>query len=239
MSEALATVREQLTPRTIPHPEILNQLMKKVNLVNFREKAGLDDEKKLQNCHFQIISIEHILELAIANQWGICRNHEFTYLYNGTYWSLCDSDELTSFLGNAAEKMGVDKFKAKHFNFRDQLYKQFIALSNLPKPEKMNESVQINLRNGTFEITPEGTKLKDFNPNDFITYQLTFEYDPERRAALFQTYLDKVLPDKQIQAILSEYLGYIFIQPSTLKLEKTLLNTPCKALLMKMAIIGQ
>jgi hypothetical protein len=27
--------------------------------------------------------------------------------------------------------MGVDKFAARYFNFREQLYKQFIALANL------------------------------------------------------------------------------------------------------------
>jgi putative DNA primase/helicase len=52
---------------------------------------------------------------------------------------------------------------------------------------------------------------------------LPFEYTPEANAPIFAEYLDKVLPESQLQHILAEYLGYVFIQPTTLKLEKTLL----------------
>lgn len=44
------------------------------------------------------------------------------YIYNGEYWGLVDADELKSFLGEAAEMMGIDKFAARYFNFREQLY---------------------------------------------------------------------------------------------------------------------
>lgn len=130
---------------------------------------------------------------------------------------------MKGFLGDASEKMGVDKFKAKHFNFRDQLLKQFISLANLPKPIQSKDVVLINLQNGTFKITPEETSLKEFNRSDFIIYQLPFAYDPEAKAPLFEAYLNEVLPDIQRQNILAEYLGYVFIDPGYLKLEKTLL----------------
>ena len=40
---------------------------------------------------------------------------------------------------------------------------------------------------------------------------------------MFSAYLNKVLPEQELQNILAEYLGYIFVHTSTLKLEKTLL----------------
>lgn len=210
--------------KLIPHAGILNRLLDKVIPVSFREIANITDEKeKLKPYHFYVIVIETILQLATKNNWGLCRNHDFIYLYNGEFWSLIDEDELKAFLGNAAEKMAVDKFSARYFNFRDQLYKQFLTQAHLPKPVQSKDAVFVNLKNGTFEITPTGTQLKDFSSNDFITYQLPFEFNPNAKAPLFQKYLDKVLPDKKLQSILSEYLGYVFISPSTLKLEKTLL----------------
>jgi putative DNA primase/helicase len=153
----------------------------------------------------------------------MCQNNDFIYLYNGAFWSLVEDNELKMFLGISAEKMGVDQYKAKHFNFRDHLFKQFLALSNLKKPTKSTDTVQINLKNGTFEISPHGTKLRYFDSLDFLTYQLPFDYDPKATAPIFHRYLDKVLPDKQKQDILAEFLGYVFIQPSRLKLEKALL----------------
>ncbi len=211
------------TSKIIPHTEILNQLLQKITSINFRKKANIKGNEKLKPNHFQIIAIETILELAKLHNWGICRNHDFVYLYNGAYWSLIGIEELKAFLGEAAEKMGIDRYTARHFYFREQLYKQFIALAHLPKPEQPKDVVFINLKNGTFEITPTSTRLRLFSRSDFITYQLPFAYSPTEKAPQFECYLNKVLPDKKLQAILAEYLGYVFIRPSTLKLEKTLL----------------
>ncbi|OGV33881.1 MAG: hypothetical protein A3E88_06210 [Legionellales bacterium RIFCSPHIGHO2_12_FULL_35_11] len=96
-------------------------------------------------------------------------------------------------------------------------------MANLSKPIPQKNAVLINLENGTFEITPNGIQLNPFDRTDFMTYQLAFKYDPKATAPLFESYLDKVLPDKNLQFILAEYLGYVFIHPSVLKLEKTLL----------------
>lgn len=221
-SDALSILQDQLAVKPKLHNQILSELIRKITPVSFRELTDIADEKKLKNSHFQIITIEQILEIAQSNRWGICKNHDFVYIYNGEYWGLIDTEELKSFLGEAAEAMGVDKFSARYFNFRVQLYKQFIALANLPKPTPRNNAVLINLKNGTFEITSSGVKLNPFDRADFMTYQLTFEYNPDATAPLFEAYLNKVLPDKNLQHILAEYLGYVFIHPSTLKLEKAL-----------------
>ncbi|HPS51532.1 MAG TPA: phage/plasmid primase, P4 family [Bacteroidales bacterium] len=212
-----------LLAEPLPHKEILSALMNKINPVNFREMSGLEGDEKLKLSHFLIITVEEIMNLAWLNQWGICRNHDFIYLYNSAYWSLIDTDELKTFLGESSEKMGTQKYQARYYQFRDQLYKQFLALGTLPKAEHRNDIVLINLKNGTFEFSPTGTKLRQFEPKDFLTYQLPFEHDPTAKAPLFEKYLSRVLPDVESQNILSEYLGYVFIHPSILKLEKTLL----------------
>jgi putative DNA primase/helicase len=209
--------------RPIPHAEVLANLTGMIEPVDFRELAELDENENLGSRHFLIITVDQVLRLAKKNQWGLCRQHDFIYLYNGAFWRRLDAEELKVFLGEAAEKMGVDKFKAQHFLFREQLYKQFLALAHLPRPERPKDVVLVNLLNGTFEITPQGTRLREFNPADFLTYQLPFEYNPEAEAPMYQAYLDKVQPDRDRQKILAEYLGYLFIQPQTLKLEKTLL----------------
>jgi phage/plasmid primase-like uncharacterized protein len=221
-ADALNTMKKQLVVKPKLHNQILSELIRKIAPVSFRELTGIADEKKLKSSHFQIITIEQILEIAKSNRWGICKNHDFVYIYNGEYWGLVDENELKSFLGEASEAMGVDKFAARYFNFREQLYKQFIALANLPNPTPKNHAVLINLKNGTFEITPNGVQLNPFDRADFMTYQLAFEYNPDATAPLFETYLNKVLPDKNLQHILAEYLGYVFIHPSILKLEKAL-----------------
>ena len=232
-----------------PHAEILHQLIEQFEPLDFellafpqakklREQLSkLDSESeqakdirkqldklKLNTKHYLVLSIQHAVEFAEKNRWGLCKNHDFIYLYNGTFWAELDKDEFQKFLGEAAEKMGVAKFSARFYQFREQLFKQFLATAYLPTPESDKDTVLINLQNGTFEISPQGTNLKPFDRSDFITYQLPFEYNPQAKAPIFEAYLNRVLPDIERQRVLAEYLGYVFIKHGgRLKLEAALI----------------
>jgi len=207
----------------IDHSKILNSLFEQIDEVDFREEAGFTNEdQKLSKKHYLVTCVEKILETANLNNWGICRNHDFIYLYNGEYWSLLDNIEYQTFLGIAAEKMGVDRFDARLYTFREQLLKQFLAVANLPNPPQ-SDKVLVNLKNGTFEIDEGRLNLRKPDRNDFLTYQLPFCYDVSAKCPVFDYYLNTVLPEIEKQQILAEYLGYLFIKPSVLKLEKALL----------------
>lgn len=183
------------------------------------------DKFKLNTKHYLVLSIENVLKLAEENNWGLCKNHDFIYLYNGSYWNNIDNYVFQKFLGEAAEKMGITKFSSRFYLFKEQLFKQFLTSAYLPTPEARKDTVLINLTNGTFEVTPGGINLLPFNKSDFMTYQLAFDYNPEAKAPIFESYLERVLPDIQKQNVVAEFLGYLFIKhgSSILKEEKTLL----------------
>jgi len=208
------------------HPEILQQLIKQLEPLDFEALANPHDVEnfKLNTKHLLVLSIENTLQFAEKNHWGLCKNHDFIYLYNGKYWAEMDKETFQKFLGEAAEQMGVAKFSARYYQFREQLFKQFLASAYLPTPESNTNKVLINLQNGTFEISPQAMNLKPFDRADFITYQLPFEYNPKAKAPLFEAYLNRVLPDKERQSVLAEYLGYVFIKhgSNALKEEKAL-----------------
>lgn len=193
-------------------------------------EAVFDELRKLKKCklqqkHYLVLSVDNVLKLAKTNNWQMCLNNNTTYLYNGAYWRALDSDTLKQFLGEAAEKMGVQRFDARFHLFKDQLLKQFFADAYLPTPEPPEDRVLVNLQNGTFEISPQDTTLRGFNPNDFITYQLPFEYDPEAKAPIFEKYLNRVLPDTDRQKVLAEYMGFVFVRHGSeaIKEEKALI----------------
>lgn len=234
----------------IAHDILLPELLRQVKQVNFvllvfPEAEGILDKlkalpadsresgefreqlkkMKIQTKHYLILSVENILLVAKQSNWNLCKNHDFIYLYNGTYWAEIEKEVFQKFLGEAAEKMGVKKFDARFFSFRESLFKQFMATAYLPTPEPDPGKVLINLQNGTFEITAKGALLRAFNPSDFLTYQLPFKYDPEAKAPIFEDYLNRVLPDIERQRVLAEYLGFVFIKhgSNTLKEEKALI----------------
>lgn len=233
-----------------PHAEILHNLIEQFEPLDFellvypqveklreqqkneeprsdraREIQSQLDKLKLNLKHYLVLSIENALLFAEKNHWGLCKNHDFIYLYNGTFWAEIDKETFQKFLGEAAEQMGVAKFSARFYQFREQLFKQFLSTAYLPTPESNKDTVLINLQNGTFEISPQGTKLKPFDSSDFITYQLPFEYNPQAEAPLFKEYLNRVLPDAERQRVLAEYLGFVFIKhgSNALKEEKALI----------------
>lgn len=207
--------RELQAKATSPDNEAENQKLQAIT--KKIEKLKANERQKL------ILSIENVLSIAESNNWGLCKNGGFIYLYNGTYWVKLEKDTLANFLGKTAEKQGVQKLTARYFDFREKLLKQFFATAYLPTPYTQKNVVLLNLKNGTLEVTPMGTMLRQFSTADFLTYQLPFSYEPEAKAPMFENFLNRVLPDKDLQIILSEFLGYVFIKTSYLKLEKALL----------------
>ncbi len=236
--------------KPVPHREILDRLLEQIEKVDFeglafpesfklrKQLMYLDPDSneaiqlkaqlskcKLRTKHHLVIAIDQILKIAKDKNWGLCKNNDVIYMYNGTYWVEAEKEAIQHFLGRAAEKMGIEKYTSKHFNFKEQLFKQFLSDTYLTKPDIPNELVLINLQNGTFEISANNTTIRMFDPADFLTYQLSFGYDPHAKAPQFEHYLDRVLPDKSLQDILAEYLGYVFLRHGNdkLKMEKALI----------------
>lgn len=219
---------EKLDFETLAFPEV-EQLRKELEMLDPEsERAGQILKQlgrlKLHQKHYLVLAIKNVLVVAAKNRWDLCKNHEFVYLFNGAYWAFIDKEAFQQFLGEAAEKMGVAWCTAQYYQFREQLLKQFLATAYLPTPEPPEKAVYINLENGTLEITAKGHRLREFNKADFLTYQLPFKYDPKATAPTFQAYLDKVLPDKERQNVLAEFLGFVFIRnrSDTIKEEKAL-----------------
>ena len=207
----------------LEHMSVLNALLTELTPIDFREKGKLDSSETITRKHYIIISNEAVLEIAQKNKWSLCMSDGFVYVYNGAYWKQMTKEVLLHFLGKASLLLSVDEFEAKHYRFRLELYNQFLSTAYLPRPVKKGNEVLINLQNGTFVITPEIQQLREFDRNDFITHQLDFAYDVDAKADKFQRYLDRVLPDKSLQMILAEFVGYVFVKQRTLKIEKALI----------------
>ena len=114
--------------KATPHEEILSQLLEQFDMFDFEEIANPHNTEdfKLNNKHFTVLSIENVIQVATNNRWGLCKHHDFIYLFNGTYWDEINKETFQKFLGEAAEQMGVPTFSARYFRFRKELYEQFL-----------------------------------------------------------------------------------------------------------------
>jgi putative DNA primase/helicase len=239
--QTVGEAAETMTPirAGIEHERVLAEILAALKPVDFRAEAKLDDDQKLNQKHYAVVAAQEIVKTAQTLKCGLCKHLDFIYVYNGQYWRQVEKDEMTKFLGEAAEKLGVEAVTARYFQFRDAMLKQFLATAYLPRPERKNGVTLINLANGTFEITATDQRKRDFRREDFLTYQLPFDYDENADCPRWRKFLDEVLPDesgrveecdgigedadefKARQKILAEFVGYCFT--TNLKLEKVLL----------------
>lgn len=204
--------------------DILEKIIDCIRPVDFREYCDQpEDQGKLQKKHFLVSCVEILLKVVDDNGYSFCRKNNSIYLFNSEYWEVISENNSKDFLGDVALKMGIYKFDAKYHIFKDDLHKQFLSDARLKEAENKSNTTLINLNNGTFEITSRKQVLRPFDKSDFLTYQLPFDHNSEAEAPQFKKFLDKVLPEIELQNILAEYLGYIFVKNSVLKLEKVLL----------------
>lgn len=210
-------------PEIIEHKMVLSNLLREMKTINFKAEANIPDGGEIKKNHYVIISVDKILQTAELKGWFLSYTNGSVYCYNGAFWKEVNVGTLKTFIGDAAERLGVPKFTVNYHATQLDLLKQFQAKAFFEKPQSNGNGIVINLLNGSFEVTPHSIKLKPFDRNDFLTYQLDFNYDPTASCPLFYRYLNRSLPDKESQNVLAEFIGSVFIKNTTLKLEKVLI----------------
>jgi putative DNA primase/helicase len=204
------------------HTDVLNDLLKEIKPINFRDFLGLPNDVEERQKHVVVAVIKNLLEVARSKKWNLSRVYDYVYVFNGAFWQQFDKEDMKAFLGKSSIQMGYAEYEARHFEFKERLLKQFLTDAHLPAPPVEPDKILINLQNGTMEFTSESSKLRDFAAEDFLTYQLPFHYDKNAICPLFDRYLLDVLPDKNSRRLLQEYSGYIFTK---MNLEKMLMLT--------------
>jgi putative DNA primase/helicase len=199
------------------------KILQKIELVNFKEIALLKGHaESLKTSDIIVIGIEVLNDLALNCGSGLCNIANKPYVYTGSYWANVSQQYMERFFTNAFGLMGVSEITARSVVFKEKVYKQFLSSTCVEQNAKKSECILVNLNNGTYEIRNGVGKLRPHSIRDFLTYKLSFNYDPSATAVMFFKFLDEVLPDKRVQLLIAQYLGSIFITRDYMKLEKIL-----------------
>lgn len=204
------------------HIDVLNSLVDEISPINIREFLNLPEDVAEKQKYIIVAIVKHLLEFASKKHWNLSKVYDYTYVYNGAFWQQLDKEDMKLFLGKAAIKMGCPEYEVRFYEFKDKLLKQFLTDAYLPAPPAQPDKILINLQNGTMEFTNGDWILRDFCPDDFLTYQLPFSQEKEAKCPLFDKYLSEVLTDETSRFILQEFSGYIF---TNMNLEKMLMLT--------------
>lgn len=137
------------------------------------------------------------------------------YCYTGNHWVSIDDFDLKIFLREALGRMTNNMVEASQREVVEGLFKQFPYTVMGLAVEQDKE--KINFQNGTFNL--KTGRLEQHLYLDYFRYVLPYPYNLNATCQMFMKYLDRVLPDKDAQKVLAEYIGWIF---TPLKLEKVL-----------------
>lgn len=181
--------------------ELLTEVWEKINAlkVSFEEQI--------------VILSKELLEISKKQNCRIAFMNDVFYVYDVAegFWKKIEKAIIQEFFSEAAIKAGIPEITAKQSRKKAKLLEQLMSDGMIVRiDDKKNvNKVLVNLKNGTYCIANGTGELKPHNPDDMLTYVLDFEYNPEANAPRFQKFLDEVLPDKNSQKVILEFMGYV------------------------------
>ena len=189
-------------------------------LAKYQNEEGIVDKFKVPQNLYIVAIIHEVIKAAKNINLGICVRHGIIYIFTGTHWQETADEEVKKMLSKVSVKLGFyAPATAATSEFKKKLFMQFLdaGVDEAIVPNNAGK-ILINLRNGTLEIDKKEVKLRYHSRDDFLTYILDYDFHIEAKAPIFKRFIDEVLPDKNTQKVLQEFLGYVF--STNLKLEK-------------------
>lgn len=168
-----------------------------------------------------VIIINELLEISEQIGLSVGVSNEKILYFNRKFWDIISNEEFMGFLGEFAQKSGLISLEAQQFKVKEFILKQFLVTGIIPDFKDTNKKTKIPFKNGTLTFDGGEITFANFNKNDYLTYQLPFDYDENAKCPLFNKYLDRVLPDLNLQKIIFEFFGTMFLKD--IKHEKILL----------------
>lgn len=155
-----------------------------------------------------IYVIESLMYEADRVGSGILSKNNIIYMYNGKMWEKVDPTLMMAFVEMAAMRCGMDVDDVLSAKFRSIFIAQLHNTAEFLETIDNEKDVTINLRNGIMRYDGSKVTLEPHYKESYFTYCLDFDFDTNAECPKFHKYLDRVLPDKEQQALLQEYLGY-------------------------------
>lgn len=200
--------------------DILREILSRIEFTDIRYLGESNyEDLKVTDKHYRIAVVKIAWNTAKEAGYGFAIIGGNIYVFDKTYWRSISKSMMRWFLSSAAENIGVNMWIRECYKFQDELLKQFYT-QDTQETDRLNENVLLNLYNGTLEISQSGSILRNFYDGDFITYKLGYRYDEGAEAPKFEAYLNRVVPEKDKQMVLAEYMGSIFLGNGTGKIKE-------------------
>ncbi|MDB4694440.1 phage/plasmid primase, P4 family [Flavobacteriales bacterium] len=167
--------------------------------------------------------IVEISELPGQDGWGkanFATHNRQLYIYRHNHSQRLPERFISRLIKAAGLQLRLHQSDYLNVKFAEACEEQILhSAKQATLPPK--DAVYINVLNGVLQVLPNGTKrLLQHTPNIFFSYCLPYCYDESEAAPDFQDFLNEVLPEREAQMCLLEFIGSCFFSNKFLKIEK-------------------
>ena len=167
--------------------------------------------------------IVEISELPGQGGWGkanFTTHNGQLYMYRHNHFQRLPERFISRLIKAAGLQLKLHQADYLNVKFAEACEEQILHSANQATlPPK--DAVYINVLNGVLQVLPNGTKrLFSHTPDIFFSYCLPYCYDESVAAPDFQGFLNEVLPEREAQMCLLEFIGSCFFSNKFLKIEK-------------------
>ena len=170
------------------------------------------------------IVIKEILRSADGLLW--CREYverqksdQQMLVFTGTCWEFVEPQQWKDFVGKCAELCGVPEPQRMNHAFMKPLYEGVaFNCAAYRRQQVPDDEVWLNMHNGTLVLGKDGSvTLREHRKEDLFTYTLSYVYVAEAECELWHKFLDRVLPEKEAQQVLAEFICYCLMKSHALE----------------------
>lgn len=189
--------------------------------------AVIDSSSNKRECERTLMElmskqIEAIVEgkMTVIDYVEKNKSKQMVYVFLGTHWQAINIQLYYVFVKKCVRKMGLEDLYAEDTDFMNKVFERLaFRVMDYRKQKLPPGDVWVNFMNCTLEIHKDGRfEPREHRAEDFFTYVLPYAYSPNDDCPMWHKFLDRVLPEDEMQNLLAEYIGYCFTK--NLKLEK-------------------
>ncbi len=165
--------------------------------LTFRKESS-NDMKALQ-----------VIRAVLSKYSIVVDKFKVSYKYNGTFWEEISESQLDHFLVACAEAAGYPPAKAGTLTFRKNMLELMHKEAGIN--ELATDHTAFNLANGIVVFKSDHTiEFLEHDKSRYFNYQLKYNYDPKAKCPKFDTFINRIMPNKENQQLFFQYVASVF-----------------------------
>lgn len=200
-----------MPPKYAEPGKALDDLYYALSEVDFINNPYFEEKGKPKISEKCVIAIDELVRAGKESNRNMVVIDDTFRIFNGRNYERHDNSEMMKFLSAAARRMSWNPVQSKFYANSDKLYKQLRKMTRRERRERSRERVLLNFPNGTLEIDRNGFRFREHRAEDLLTSCATYEYNPQAVSPKFDAFIDEMLPDKQSQDLLFDFLAVVLL----------------------------